>query len=242
MPRFFVDKTDISATEILLRDTAHLKARRLRAGDELTVCDGDGTDFSVRLIDIEKDSARAEILSRAPSRTEADVELAVFLAFSKGERAEFAIQKCTELGASAFFLFPSERVVAMPDGKSLANRLARLGNIARSAAEQSERGRIPTVSACTSFAAATAQAATAALPLLCYENEEKTSLRDIFATSPAPPSISIMTGAEGGFSPAEAAYAVENGLRSVTLGARILRCDTAPIATTAAIMLLTGNL
>ena len=242
MPRFFVNKTDISETEVFLGDTAHLKALRLRVGDELTVCDGEGTDYIVRLAAVEKDGARAELLSYAPSSTEASVRLDVFLAFAKGERAEFAIQKCTELGASSFFLFPSEYVVALPEGKSLANKLVRLNNVAKSAAEQSGRGRIPTVTAYASFAEAVAACVSAELSLFLYENEVKTTLNDVFADSPAPKSIAIMTGAEGGFSPREAELAVERGLRSVTLGARILRCDTAPIATSAAVMLLTGNL
>ncbi|MDR0905630.1 MAG: 16S rRNA (uracil(1498)-N(3))-methyltransferase [Oscillospiraceae bacterium] len=242
MPRFFVNKSDITATEILLYDTAHIKALRLRAGDEFTVCDGCGTDYAVRLIESGGNAARAEILSASPSETEPSVALTVFLAFSKGERAEFAIQKCTELGASAFFLFPSERVVALPDKKSLANKLTRLNAVAKSAAEQSGRGIIPAVSACDSFESAAAAANAADLPLFFYENEQKQTLRDTFAAGPAPKSVSIMTGAEGGFSPAEAAFAAESGLRPVTLGPRILRCDTAPIAAAAAVMYITNNL
>jgi len=241
MPRFFIEKSDITDSGVVLRDMAHIKALRLRVGDEITVCDGDGMDFFVRLIDIANGEAHAELLRFAPSETEASVRLAVFLAFAKGDRAEYAIQKCTELGASEFFLFPSERVVANPDAKSLAKKLVRLNAVAKSAAEQSGRGRIPTVAACNSFKSAVTAAAGYDLPLLFYENEQQTSLTASI-TDRNPTTISIMTGAEGGFSPREAAYATDNGMKSLTLGKRILRCDTAPIAATAAVMLLTGNL
>ena len=225
-----------------MRDAAHIKALRLRVGDELTVCDGEGTDYAVRLTSVDGVGAAAQVLSATASVTEASVALHIFMAFAKGERTEFAIQKCTELGASAFFLFPSEHVVALPSEKSLPNKLTRWASIAKSAAEQSGRGRIPSVAACASFKDAIARAASAELPLFCYENEERATLHDAFASVSSPKTISIMTGAEGGFSPREAAFAAENGLRSVTLGARILRCDTAPIAASAAVMLLTGNL
>jgi 16S rRNA (uracil1498-N3)-methyltransferase len=242
MARFFFKSPDISGDVIHIRDVAHVRALRLRVGDELTLCDGAGTDFRCRLAALGADFALAEIAAQSPSRGEPSVRLSVFLAYAKGERLEYAVQKCVELGAAEFFLFPSERTVSTPDGRALAKKLARLAAISESAAEQSGRGIIPDVSACDSFESAVITAKSSDLPLFFYENEKNLTLRDAFSENSAPKSVAIVTGAEGGFTPGEAAIAAQHGLRSVSLGARILRCDTAPIAASAAVMYITGNI
>ena len=66
------------------------------------------------------------------------------------------------------------------------------------------------------------------LPLLCYENEEGLSIKDAIAGRKKPASVAIIVGSEGGFSPEEAAEAMKRGVKSVSLGNRILRCETAP--------------
>ena len=172
------------------------------------------------------------------------------------------IQKATELGAAEIVLFPTRFCVSRPDDKSLAKKLERWQKIARSAAEQSRRGRIPKIRALPTYAGALAEAANADLPILFYENERARTLREALtevekplirpsvrtgAPSPegegiAPMTISLMTGAEGGFASEEIAGAEAAGMKICTLGPRILRCETAPLAALSAVMYSLGEL
>ena len=108
---------------------------------------------------------------------EAAVGVTLYLAFPKADKLEHVIQKAAELGAAELVAFPSRYCVSRPDEKSLPKKLERWQKIARSAAEQSRRGRIPTVRVLPSYAAALAEAARADLPIFCYENERSRTLR-----------------------------------------------------------------
>ncbi|NLB29563.1 MAG: 16S rRNA (uracil(1498)-N(3))-methyltransferase [Clostridiales bacterium] len=242
MTRFFISKSAVGGDEIRFEEPAHMRALRLRKGDELILCDGDGTDYHCRLTKVDDKSAVAEIIRRAPSQGEPDVEVSVYMAYSKGDKLDCAVQKCVELGAASIYLFPSAHVVALPDAKSLPKKLERMNAISKSAAEQSGRGIIPPVSALESFDRAITRAVDTHLPLFCYEGERHVSLRDALKAVPAPVGVTIVTGCEGGFTQGEANLALQRGMISVSLGSRILRCDTAPIAALAAVMFSTGNL
>ena len=242
MTRFFIDKSAIKDKEILFEEPAHIKALRLRKGDELILCDGEKTDYYCKLTSVEATRAKAEIIQYVTCAGEPDMEVSVYMAYAKGERLDFAVQKCVEIGATAIYLFPSSRVVALPDSKSLPKKLERMNAISKSAAEQSGRGIIPPVTALDTFDEAVTWAAETHLPLFCYEGERHVTLREAFKAVPAPLGVTIVTGCEGGFTPEEANLALQRGMLSVSLGSRILRCDTAPIAALTAVMFSTGNL
>jgi 16S rRNA (uracil1498-N3)-methyltransferase len=239
MHRIFASAGDVGGGFVALgeRDMAHLRALRIRGGESFVVCDGAGTDYVCRLAETGGDGARAEIVQTLPSAGEPAVKATVYLAFAKGERLELAVQKCVELGASAFCLFPCARIVARPGADKLPRRLERLAAISKSAAEQSGRGIIPPVRASGSLEDALREAASAQLALFLYENETGLGLREALDVSPAPGTLSIITGPEGGFEPGEAAAAKSAGCLTVGLGARILRCDTAPAAALACAMM-----
>ena len=244
MPRFFIAASNIfgGIAYINSRDAEHIRALRIRQGEAFTVCDGSGNDYSCVLTKINEDGAEAEILEKKPSDGEASVYCTVFAAFSKGDRMETAVQKCVELGAAHIVLFPSARCVSRPDEKSLIKKTSRLQLIAEEAAKQSGRGIIPAVTTAASFEAAIRLAAAADLPLFCYEDERELPIRTAIESRPDAKTVSVVTGPEGGFEPSEARYASEAGMLSVTMGPRILRCETAPICALTAVMLLTGNL
>ena len=123
----------------------------------------------------------------------------------------------------------------------MLHKTGRLQKIAEEAAKQSGRGKIPPVVVAPSFEHMLAQAAKADLPLFFYEDETTCHLKNALETQPVAKTISLVTGPEGGFDPEEAELAVQNGMISVSLGPRILRCETAPIAALAAIMYHTEN-
>jgi 16S rRNA (uracil1498-N3)-methyltransferase len=110
------------------------------------------------------------------------------------------------------------------DGKKKAERW---GKIAESAAKQSGRGIIPLVSEPLDFKIAIEDATKASLAIFCNERETEKTLKSILCQK-GYDDISIIIGSEGGFSQREADYITEKGAKSVTLGKRILRCETAP--------------
>ena len=248
MARFFVDELPAEGSEYTLRgeNAEHAKVLRLRPGEAVTLCDGQGTDCPCSVVEGPRLLAGPSL----PCPAEPRVRVSVWIAFPKADKAEHVIQKAVELGAAEIVLFPSRCCVSRPDDKSLGKKLERWQKIARSAAEQSRRGVIPTVRAVGSYDAAIRGAAEAELPILFYENEEHLTLHEVFSPEgegfggrPAEGfSVSLMTGAEGGFSPEEVEQAKAAGLKICSLGPRILRCETAPLAGLTAVMYALGEL
>lgn len=147
MPRFFLSGDAVVGQTIVLtgQQASHARVLRLRPGDTVDVCDGAGTDFDCKVAELTSDALVLTVLDRIPSATEPHLQAAVYMAFAKSDKLEHVIQKATELGAAEIVAFPSARCVSRPDDRSLAKKLDRWQKIAASAAEQSGRGRIPTV-------------------------------------------------------------------------------------------------
>jgi 16S rRNA (uracil1498-N3)-methyltransferase len=244
MPRFFVAASNIfgGVAYINGKDTEHFRALRIRQGESFVVCDGAGKDYNCKLTSLTDEGAEAEIINVVPSRGEPDVECTVFAAFAKGDKLETVVQKSVELGAAGIVLFPSARCVSRPEALSQVKKTARYQKIAEEAAKQSGRGRIPKVTSEPTYEQAMKAAAMSDLPLFFYEDEKHLGLKTVLDDRSKPKTISIVTGPEGGFEPEEASFAAECGMKLVSLGPRILRCETAPIAALSAIMLHTGNM
>ena len=243
MPRFFMNQImpgDASAV-LTGEQAAHARVLRLKPGEEIVLCDGQGTDYAARVQEITDGQIFCSIQSSGPSASEPRVHCTVYMGFAKGDKLEHVIQKATELGATEIVAFPSSRCVSRPDEKSLAKKLERWQKIAASAAEQSGRGRIPSVLTVNSYREAVERAARSELPLFPYENERTVSLRA--AIGPAQfHTAAIMTGPEGGFSEDEVQLAEEAGMKICSLGPRILRCETAPLCALSAVLYAAGAL
>ena len=239
MPRFFVETVPEETYILTGENAAHARVLRLRPGEEVTLCDGMGTDYRCTIAEMTADAVCLDVLSREASKSEPRVFASVYMGFSKGDKLEHVIQKATELGAGEIVAFPCSRCVAKYDEKSLGKKLPRWQKIAASAAEQSGRGRIPQVIVLGSYKEALQRAAEADKGIFFYENEENHTLSAALATPCR--TISLMTGPEGGFSPEEAAMAREAGLEICTLGRRILRCETAPLCALSAVMFSAGE-
>lgn len=242
MPRFFVPKQEIGSSFLVLtgENAAHAKVLRLKNGDDVTICDGEGTDYICTVSDVANGQISLVVHSADPSQSEPKVACSVYMAFAKADKFEHVIQKATELGAAELVCFPSVRCVSRPDEKSLVKKLDRWQKIAASAAEQSRRGRIPQVIALPSYSSALKRAAEADLAVCFYENEEQLTFRAAIEAAPFR-TASILTGPEGGFESEEVRQAAEAGLKICTLGSRILRCETAPLCALSALMYVTGE-
>ena len=242
MARFFVAPTELNGDRVVLtgENADHAKVLRLRVGEAVTVCDGIGNECICEVTDTTPGQYTLAIIQQTASESEANVNVKVYMAYSKGDKLEHVIQKATELGACEIIAFPTARCVSKPDDKSLKKKTERWQKIASSAAQQSGRARIPQVRTLASYLDALHDAAGSDIGILFYENEEATTLRMALSAS-AYTSVSIMTGPEGGFEPKEVEMASEAGLKICTLGKRILRCETAPLCALSAIMYDAGE-
>lgn len=239
MTRFFVTEEELAAQVPVLTgdNAAHAKVLRMKVGENLLLCDGQGREALCRVADTDYS---LEVLERRESSSEASVAVSVYMAFPKADKLEHVIQKATELGAREIVTFPSSRCVSRPDEKSLKKKLERWQKIAASAAEQSGRGRIPEVIVLDSFKNALARGAASDMPIVFYENEHATTLRQALSSKEYK-TVSILSGPEGGLEEAEIQAAREAGFRICTLGNRILRCETAPLCGLSAVMYDAGE-
>lgn len=242
MTRFFVTPEQMQGDFLVLtgENAAHAKVLRLKAGEQVLICDGSGKECLCTISDVSPNQISLVVNNRQESSSEPKVKASIYMAFSKGDKLEHVIQKATELGAYEIVAFPSSRCVSRPDEKSLVKKIERWQKIAASAAEQSGRGYIPQVLTLDSYKMALERAAQADLPILFYENERTTTLKMAieeknFAT------ISLLTGPEGGLETKEVEMAKNVGLHICTLGSRILRCETAPLCALSAVMFATGE-
>ncbi|MBP8974207.1 MAG: 16S rRNA (uracil(1498)-N(3))-methyltransferase [Anaerolineae bacterium] len=242
MHRFFIPPAWIRGDHVLLGDEVVHQVRhvlRLRPGARIVVLDDRGVEYEVALVSVENKSARGDIVARRPASGEPSAQVTLCQAVLKKDNFEWVLQKGTEIGVTRFVpLITARTVAAGSDGVSAA-RQERWARIVREAAEQSRRGALPVVDAPLTFGEALADIATADLSLIAWEEERATSLRDAVAPLRAAsdaPHVAVFIGPEGGFTVAEISQAAGRGVVPVTLGARILRAETA--ATAAALLVL----
>lgn len=242
MTRFFVSPQEMQTEFFVLtgENAQHAKVLRLKAGEEVLVCDGEGREALCTISDVSPGQISLVVKKRQESESEAAVRASVYMAFPKADKLEHVIQKATELGAYEIVAFPSSRCVSRPDEKSLRKKLERWQKIAASAAEQSGRGRIPEVLAVGSYREALERASKADKAILFYENERATTLRMALEKGTFH-TVSLLTGPEGGLEEKEVQQAQEAGLQVCTLGKRILRCETAPLCALSAVMYAYGE-
>lgn len=242
MTRFFVTPEELQPNFLVLtgENAQHAKVLRLKNGEEVLVCDGEGQECLCAVSDVSQGQISLVVKDRRESASEATVKVSIYMAFPKADKLEHVIQKATELGAYEIVAFPSARCVSKPDEKSLQKKLGRWQKIAASAAEQSGRGRVPQVLVLGSYKDALSRAAQADKALMFYENEQATTLRMAMEQGSAG-TISLLTGPEGGLEEKEVDMAREHGLQVCTLGKRILRCETAPLCALSAVMYACGE-
>ncbi len=239
MPRFFIQ--DIGKDNIIISgsEAEHIsKSLRMQKGDELIVCDTKGNDYFCVIENI-SDVVNVKILNIEKSVTEPSVNVTIYQAMPKLDKLETIVQKCVELGAVKIVPVLTKRCISRPDEKNMNKKIERLSKISLEAAKQSGRGIIPTIEKLVSFKTAVSRMKTDDIGIILYEGGGK-SLSDIDFIKKR--NISILIGSEGGFDSDEVEYAEENGIQRVGLGKRILRCETAPIASLSIIMHLTKNM
>ena len=237
MPRFFVRREQISdGCVTILGDDAHHISRSLRmaAGESITVCDMQKTEYDCILEQFLPDRVVARIAEERQCDTEPPYKAYLYQALPKGEKLDSVIQKSVESGVYSITTFNSERCIAKEKSNE-ENKLRRRNKIALEAAKQSGRGHVPKVNPTVSFSEMLDGASRCDICLFCYEGDGTRPLKDVLREKKAELSspdreisISLVIGSEGGCSLGEVERAKAAGLIPVGLGKRILRTETAP--------------
>ena len=238
MPRFYLPTALAPHTTLNLPDNIirHIHVLRLNAGDSITLFNGTGNDFAATLQTIGKRHAECHIHAQRQPENESPLAITLVQAISSGERMDFTLQKSVELGVRAICPIISERCVVRLSGERADKRVQRWQDIVIAACEQSGRSIVPTVLPIVSFSDYLRQ-----MPPelhLMMSLRRATTLRDI---APAPQSLRLMIGPEGGWTPAEEQAALDAGVQTITLGKRVLRTETASLAVLAAMQVLWGD-
>lgn len=234
LPRVFLPPHAFADDQVRIEGEAlhHLcRVLRLGAGDRLYALDGRGQLFHVTLEAVSKDHATGRITAAEPASGEPPLPITLAAAIPKGDRWEWLLQKATELGVSRIQPLVTARTIVQVESRKAADKQARWQKIVSEAAEQCERGAVPTVlppMTWNAFTAATA-AAPPALLLACLERAGA-PLPTVLDAVPQPADVTVLVGPEGGFTPAEADAALALGAHGVSLGTRILRAETASMA------------
>ncbi|MBR5134966.1 MAG: 16S rRNA (uracil(1498)-N(3))-methyltransferase [Clostridia bacterium] len=241
MPRFFKSMSSPAAVGDTVtvdgQDAVHIRrSLRLREGDAVLLCDGRSTEYDTVIDRFEDDAVLLTVNAVCPCQTEPSLRVTLFQGLPKSDKLEWIIQKCVELGVTSIVPVEMSRSVAKVGDKADKKR-ARWQAIADEAAGQSGRGILPTVEAPVSFSKALAMLGDAPT-IVCYEGGGA-PFCDLIA--PDQTALNIVIGPEGGIAPDEIEKLVAAGGVTATLGKRILRCETAPVAVLAAAMALTGN-
>lgn len=239
MPWFFTEENIQSDNYIITGENAvHIeKSLRMKKGEEITLCTPDKTQCNCVIELIMPGQVYVNIKEKAPCENEPDTLITLYQALPKGDKMDYIVQKCVELGVSKIVPVISARCVSRPDEKSLKKKIIRWQKIALQAAMQSRRGIIPQIAEAKSFDTAVKEA-DEERKIIFYEcggESVKTLLSEKAKT------IGIFIGSEGGFEKEEVEKVLEKGGSKATLGKRILRAETAPLAALSIIMFQTGN-
>ena len=241
MPRFFVEQplTVGQAVQIEGEDARHISgALRMTVGEALTLCDEAGSDYACTITAIDRQSVTAAVESVSPSVAEPSLAVTLYMGLPKADKLELIIQKTVELGVTAIVPVVTARSIARWDAKDGAKKLTRWNRIAAEAAGQSGRGIRPCVEEPLTFKQALARLS-GENTLLCYEGGGA-PIGEL--CTPADTALSLVVGPEGGFDLAEVEAVQAAGGRIATLGPRILRCETAPLAALTVLMEKSGNM
>jgi 16S rRNA (uracil1498-N3)-methyltransferase len=241
--RLFLPPDHLAAQTVTVTGDAfdHLcRVLRLDVQDSVLVFDGAGREYEARIVRRALESAE---LLLGPARTVPPPALALTLivGLPKGDKMDLVVQKATELGVTAIAPAVTARSIPRRDASRGEKQLARWRKIAAEAARQSGRGEVPRVDAEAPLAQAIARLTPGGARLMFWEAAEAPALRSRLPAE-KPVRAAVLIGPEGGLAPEEVVLARRQGFEPVSLGARILRAETAAIAVVAVLGHVWGDL
>ena len=239
-PENFMGETAL----IVGADHLHLtRVLRARAGEQVVLLDNRGNAYGATLVTIGKSETVARIEEPLTFATEPKLSLVVAQALGKGDKFEQVVQHGTEVGATAFIPLKAERCVVDIPAAKVTERVGRWQQVAKSAAEQSHRLFVPKVNAPMSFPKLLQHLEeTETQGLILHPGEDSIPLHSVLESLEIFPSrLLIAIGPEGGWSSSEVLGAKAGNLKCVSLGARVLRMETAALVALSQILYANGD-
>lgn len=233
MNRFFTSDIAGTTARITGEDVKHIsRVLRLRVGEQIAVCDGRATEYIGEITSITDAEVLCTLSAPQPSLTESRVRVTLFQGLPKSGKMETIVQKCVELGIDTVVPTLLARCVAVPT-RDFEKKRIRYQRVALEAAKQSRRGIIPAVTGVVKAQDIDCDAFDTVL--VAYEDEHATTLKQALREDVGE-RIGIVIGPEGGLEPSEVAMLRERGAKTVSLGSRILRTETAGMAMLAQVL------
>jgi len=238
MPRFFIPSPPLDLVVFEGDEARHIaKSLRTKPGEEIILCDGKGFDYKCIAVSVGEKTV-LKVVEKYPNISEPSVYLHLYQALPKGSKMEFIIQKAVELGVSEITPVLTSRCIVRLTPEAFEKKRERYQKISKEAAKQSGRGIIPKINSLVDYTESL-NIAEKDTSIIFYECGG-TPLKELI--EPKQKRISFFVGSEGGFSLNEINMAEENCIQVASLGARILRCETAPICAASILLHLTGNI
>ncbi len=238
--RLYLPSPLAPGAELELDDRARqyvLQVLRLKPGAALILFNGDGDEYMAKLDLAEKRRATVLLGEKHSPERESPLAIQLGLGISKGERMDYAIQKAVELGVTKITPLFSQHCVVRLDEKRIQNRLRHWQGIIISACEQCGRNRLADLHAPMGFSRWIEMDSTGIDLILAPQASQV-----LGQIHPPPQQLRLAIGPEGGFSDEEIAAATSGGFTAVSLGPRILRTETAVVASLSALQTLWGDL
>lgn len=241
--KFFVPADQIINNRVTLTgsDVSHIRTvLRLKVGSSIQVIGGSDNLLTVQLVEIKTKEIQGEVIASKKFNVESPLEIHMGMALTKGNKFDATLRKCVELGARSITPLTTERCVVKIH--QVEKKTGRWKKIALESSKQCGRTQIPLVpESIETLEMFCHKSDDRELKLVFWEMEGESSLKDM-KLDRAPHSVAVLIGPEGGFSSTEIELARQNGFKSVSLGPRILRAETAPIVALALLQSTWGDL
>jgi len=221
-------------------DAAHhlLRVLRLPDGADVTLFNGAPGDWTGRLEVTGKRRARVHVTGFEPRDTEPPLHVTLVQGISRGQRMDYTLEKCVELGVATVVPVVMARTQAAPAGERVARKAHHWAGVLEAAAAQCGRTRMPELMPQVTFDAWLAGATPGEHPHVLLDPGSETGPSAL----PRMERLTLLAGPEGGFSPGERDAAYAAGCTGLRLGPRVLRTETAAVAALAALQVLFGDL
>jgi 16S rRNA (uracil1498-N3)-methyltransferase len=243
--RFFAPALDAGDDAVTLpRDEAeHLtRVLRLGVGDEVSVFDGRGHEWTARVVGVVRRDVRVQLLSRVEPAAEADVPLTLAQAVLKGEKMDDIVRDAVMLGVAAVQPLVTARTESTVAALTNGTRLDRWRRVALASVKQSKRAVLPDVRRPLTLESFLQDPPSALNLMLVEPGAGEAQPLSALQGQAVPQDATVFVGPEGGWTPAELAAARSHGVRLVTMGHRTLRADATPVAAISVLQFLFGDL
>ena len=241
MPRFYCPQPLFIGAAIGLPDpiARHVQVLRLAPGDNITLFNGEGGEYTATLTAVERKNVSAEIKTSSPREAELPYAITLAQALPEGSKMDTIIEKAVELGAMTIQPLAAQRCVVKLSPERVTRRQSHWQGIIVAACEQSGRNRLTNLAELADFDDWIAQQDMHRRILLSPRAEQ--SLSD-WARHHPPQAVTLVIGPEGGFTENEEYAARANGVLTVSAGMRVLRTETAGPAALAALNAVWGEM